>query len=211
MSICPRFILPLVQCQTPTHPRRISGINNESMETNVEIIADTCSLNFTFIQLRPDWKSAQEKFTQPHKQPRQFDLHLIYYSYKTEYRSPCCCPSSAPVAVYRYFSDRARARAPRNLSMATWTSGVKSAGNMMAMTTIKLWARICQKGIRFWRYRLRDDRTLQEDLQTEAHTLQTDWRSNQHLMSTTNVQLPVFHLPSPHTNHLVETTVNYCI
>lgn len=53
-------------------------------------------------------------------------------------------PSSSP-AVYRYFSDRARAKAARNLSIATWTSGVKSLGNMMARTTRMLWDRICEQ------------------------------------------------------------------
>lgn len=52
--------------------------------------------------------------------------------------------ASSP-AVYRYFSARARAREARNLSMDTWTSGVKSLGNMMAMTTSMLWERICEK------------------------------------------------------------------
>ena len=52
-------------------------------------------------------------------------------------------PSSSP-AVYLYFSARARATAARNLSIDTWTSGVKSSGNMMAMTTRMLWERICE-------------------------------------------------------------------
>ena len=52
-------------------------------------------------------------------------------------------PSSSP-AVYLYFSARARATAARNLSIDTWTSGVKASGNVMAMTTRMLWERICE-------------------------------------------------------------------
>lgn len=58
--------------------------------------------------------------------------------------APAIYPASSP-AVYRYFSDRARATAARNLSIDTWTSGVKSLGNMVAMTTRRLWERICER------------------------------------------------------------------
>lgn len=59
-------------------------------------------------------------------------------------------PLSSSPTVYRYFSARARARAARNLSMATWTSGVKSVGNMMAMTTWMQWAMSCRKSTILW-------------------------------------------------------------
>lgn len=55
-----------------------------------------------------------------------------------------------PPAVYRYFSARARARADRNLSMDTWTWGVKSSGNMLAMTTMMQWDRICENRTGWW-------------------------------------------------------------
>lgn len=50
-------------------------------------------------------------------------------------------------AVYLYFSDRARAKAARNLSRDTWASGVKSPGNLTDMTTRMQWASICEKKI----------------------------------------------------------------
>lgn len=39
------------------------------------------------------------------------------------------------VETYRYFSAKAIAKAERNLSTDTWTSGVNSFGNIVANTT----------------------------------------------------------------------------
>lgn len=47
--------------------------------------------------------------------------------------------------AHLYFSAKARAKAERNLSIETWASGVKSAGNRMARTTRMLWAKIYGK------------------------------------------------------------------
>lgn len=47
--------------------------------------------------------------------------------------------------VYRYFSERARATADKNLSIAMWTSGMNSPGNILAMTTRMQWAKSCQR------------------------------------------------------------------
>lgn len=47
--------------------------------------------------------------------------------------------------AHLYFSDRARDKAERNLSIATWASGVKSVGNRVARTTSMLWDRIYGK------------------------------------------------------------------
>lgn len=54
-------------------------------------------------------------------------------------RCLCCvaCRSS-----HLYFSEIARDKAARNLSIATCISGVKSAGKRIAITTSKLWDRI---------------------------------------------------------------------
>ena len=73
---------------------------------------------------------------------------FIYIYTDKEYPSRCSVRHLLLFAVYLYFSDRARARAARNLSRATWTSGVKSLGNLMDMTTRMQWERICKKRIK---------------------------------------------------------------
>ena len=47
--------------------------------------------------------------------------------------------------IYRYFSAKANPKAAKNLSMDTWTSGVNSAGNMMANSTSRQWDRSWEK------------------------------------------------------------------
>lgn len=75
-------------------------------------------------------------------------LPFIYYSFCNEMLM--LQPSSCSPIVYRYFSARAVARAARNLSMATWTSGENSVGNMMAVTTRMQWERSCGESTIIW-------------------------------------------------------------
>ncbi len=77
-----------------------------------------------------------------------FYSHLLLHKSECLYRHASGLTQSdfiTNTCVYLYFSARARAKAPRNLSIDTWASGVKSLGNLAARTTRMLWDRIYEK------------------------------------------------------------------
>lgn len=69
-------------------------------------------------------------------------LHKVYCS-RLHHKCSACPRTRSCRAAQRYLSARARLVAARNLSKATWTSGVKSWEHMTESTTRMQWLRIC--------------------------------------------------------------------